>query len=105
LLGDLPFVGHLFKSTSNTTRKRNLMVFIRPTIIRDGALMNEISQDKYNFIRAEQIRKQEDGLELMSDEKLPLLPKWNDALSLPPSFDEYLEKKDEGKENQNGVEK
>jgi general secretion pathway protein D len=105
LLGDLPIIGHLFKSTSNTTRKRNLMVFIRPTIIRDGALMNEISQDKYNFIRAEQIRKQEDGLELMSDEELPLLPQWNDALSLPPSFDEYLEKKDKGKGTQNGVEK
>ncbi|MEW6992211.1 type II secretion system secretin GspD [Colwelliaceae bacterium 6441] len=91
LLGDIPIIGHLFKSTSNTTRKRNLMVFIRPTIIRDGALMNEISQDKYNFIRADQLSKQETGLELMSDEKLPLLPKWNDSLALPPSFDEYLE--------------
>ena len=105
LLGDLPILGHLFKSTSNTKRKRNLMVFLRPTIIRDGKLMNEISQDKYNFIRADQIRKQEDGLELMSDEKLPLLPKWNDALALPPSFDEYLEKKDTGKANENGTEK
>jgi general secretion pathway protein D len=72
------------------------MVFIRPTIIRDGKTMNDISREKYNFIRAEEIRKQEDGLELMSNDKLPLLPEWNDALELPPSFDKYLENKDSG---------
>jgi general secretion pathway protein D len=90
LLGDIPFIGHLFKSTSTSTRKRNLMVFIRPTIIRDGALMNKISKAKYNYIRADEIRKKEEGLSLMSDEKMPLLPKWNDTLALPPSFDEYM---------------
>ncbi len=90
LLGDIPFIGHLFKSTTTSTRKRNLMVFIRPTIIRDGKMMNEISKDKYNYIRATEIRKQEEGLSLMSDEKMPLLPEWNDKLALPPSFDEYM---------------
>jgi general secretion pathway protein D len=90
LLGDIPFIGHLFKSTKTSTRKRNLMVFIRPTIIRDGKMMNEISKDKYNYILADEIRKQEEGLSLMSDEKMPLLPEWNDKLALPPSFDEYM---------------
>ena len=90
LLGDIPFIGHLFKSTTTSTRKRNLMVFIGPTIIRAGKLMNEISKDKYNYIRATEIRKQEEGLSLMSDEKMPLLPEWNDQLTLPPSFDEYM---------------
>ena len=90
LLGDIPFIGHLFKSTTTSTRKRNLMVFIRPTIIRDGKLMNDISKDKYNYIRATEIRKQEEGLSLMSDDKMPLLPEWNDELALPPSFDEYM---------------
>ncbi|NQY88470.1 MAG: type II secretion system secretin GspD [Colwellia sp.] len=89
LLGDLPFIGHLFKSTSNSTRKRHLMVFLRATIIRDASLMNEISETKYNYIRAEQIRKQEDGLSLMSNDKLPILPEWNDDLALPPSFKDY----------------
>tara|TARA_B110000211_G_scaffold85090_1_gene99779 strand:- start:38012 stop:40105 length:2094 start_codon:yes stop_codon:yes gene_type:complete len=97
LLGDIPFIGHLFKSTSNTKRKRNLMVFLRPTIVRDGKLMNDISKEKYNFIRALEIEKKAAGLELMSDEKLPILPKWNDELSLPPSFDEYMQKRDESK--------
>ena len=92
LLGDLPIIGHLFKSTSNSTRKRNLMVFLRATIIRDASLMNEISENKYNFIRADQIRKHEEGLSLMSNKKLPMLQEWNDDLTLPPSFEEYQDK-------------
>jgi len=97
LLGDIPILGHLFKSTSNTKRKRNLMVFLRPTIVRDGKLMNDLSKEKYNYIRALEIEKKAAGLELMSDEKLPILPTWNDQLSLPPSFDEYMEKRAEEK--------
>jgi len=89
LLGDIPLIGHLFKSTSNSTRKRNLMVFLRPKIITDVNMMDSMAKDKYNFIRADQLRKQEDGLSLMSDEKLPILPEWNDELVLPPSFEAY----------------
>ena len=92
LLGDIPVIGHLFKSTSNSMRKRNLMVFLRATIIRDASLMDEISEGKYNYIRADQIRKQEEGLSLMSDKHLPILPEWNDDLALPPSFSEYQDK-------------
>ena len=92
LLGDIPFIGHLFKSTSNTKRKRNLMVFLRPTIVRDGKLMNDLSKEKYNYIRAQEVASREAGLELMDDEKLPILPEWNDALSLPPSFEEHMKK-------------
>jgi general secretion pathway protein D len=91
LLGDIPILGHLFKSTSNSTRKRNLMVFLRPTIISDAKVMDSLAKEKYNFIRADQIRKQEEGLSLMSNEKLPILQKWRDDLVLPPSFDEYQE--------------
>ncbi|OUR61832.1 type II secretion system protein GspD [Colwellia sp. 39_35_sub15_T18] len=91
LLGDIPIIGHLFKSTTNSTRKRNLMVFLRPTIITDSSVMNTMAKEKYNFIRADQVRKQEEGLSLMNDESLPMLPEWNDDLSLPPSFDDYQE--------------
>ena len=89
LLGDLPIIGHLFKSTSNSTRKRNLMVFLKPTIITDSNVMNAMAKEKYNFIRADQLRKQEEGLALMRDENLPILPEWTDKLELPPSFKEY----------------
>ena len=91
LLGDIPILGHLFKSTTNTTRKRNLMVFLRPTIINDAKVMNSIAKEKYNFMRADQIRKQEEGLSLMSNKHLPILQEWNDSLTLPPSFEEYQE--------------
>ena len=49
LLGDIPFLGHLFKSTSNSTRKRNLMVFLRPTIITDAKVMNTLAKEKYKL--------------------------------------------------------
>ncbi|TPH15253.1 type II secretion system secretin GspD [Litorilituus lipolyticus] len=104
LLGDIPFIGHLFKSTTNSTRKRNLMVFLRPTIVREGALMEQMSKNKYNYIRADQIRKQEEGLSLMSNENMPILPKWNDKLTLPPSFEEYqktIQQKKKEQENLN----
>jgi general secretion pathway protein D len=65
------------------------MVFLRATIVRDAGLMAEISESKYNYIRADQIRKQEEGLSLMSNENIPILPQWQDKLTLPPSFEEY----------------
>jgi general secretion pathway protein D len=95
LLGDIPFLGALFRSTSNSVRKRNLMVFLRPTIIRDGKLMNEMTKQKYNYIRADEIRRQELGLSLLDDEKMPLLPEWSEELQLPPSFDEYMQNKED----------
>ena len=49
--------------------------------------MHSMAKDKYNFIRADQLRKQEEGLSLMDDDNLPILPQWNDELTLPPSFE------------------
>jgi general secretion pathway protein D len=98
LLGDIPILGHLFKSTTTSMRKRNLMVFIRPTIVRDGVTMNEISHRKYNYIRAEQLKRQSQGIPLMPFSEGPSLPEWDDKLSLPPSFEDYLQNKDKGKD-------
>ena len=55
LLGDIPFIGRLFSSTSTSTQKRNLMVFIRPTIVRNGSKLSDISKQKYNYMRALQL--------------------------------------------------
>ena len=93
-LGDIPFLGHLFKSTSTSKRKRNLMVFIRPTIVRDGVTMNKISHRKYNYIRAQQLDRQADGIPLMPGVQGPSIPNWDDALVLPPSFEEYIENRE-----------
>lgn len=94
LLGDIPILGHLFKTSSTSKRKRNLMVFLKPTIVRDGATMNAISHRKYNYIRALQLKRQQEGVSLMPSAVGPSMPNWDDALSLPPSFEEYISEKD-----------
>jgi general secretion pathway protein D len=51
LLGDIPWLGALFRSTQETHVKRNLMVFLRPTVIRDRAGLAALSGKKYSDIR------------------------------------------------------
>jgi len=53
-LGDLPVVGPLFRSDSRTRTKSNLMVFLRPMIIRNQDELNALSMDRYDLIRAAQ---------------------------------------------------
>ncbi len=91
ILGDIPFIGHLFKSTSSTKQKRNLMVFIRATIVRNEETMSQLSHRKYNYIRAQQLKRQADGVTLMPNTDAPTLPNWDDALELPPTFEDYLQ--------------
>lgn len=104
LLGDIPLLGHLFKSTSVTKQKRNLMVFIKASIVRDGSAISGISKTKYNYIRAEQLKREEVGIRLMPNTQQVVLPKWDDALTLPPTFDDYMKKQQDstnepGKQN------
>ncbi|KSJ75399.1 type II secretion system protein GspD [Pseudomonas aeruginosa] len=51
LLGDIPLLGRLFRSTKDTHTKRNLMVFLRPTVVRDSAGLAALSGKKYSDIR------------------------------------------------------
>ena len=55
LLGSVPILGRLFQSSSSTTVKKNLMVFLRPTIITDAESSMSASSDKYNYIKARQM--------------------------------------------------
>jgi len=55
LLGSVPILGRLFQSSSSTTVKKNLMVFLRPTIITDSESAMSASSDKYNYIKARQM--------------------------------------------------
>ncbi|WP_404397224.1 type II secretion system secretin GspD [Idiomarina loihiensis] len=101
LLGDIPILGKLFSSTSTSKQKRNLMVFIRPTIVRDGNRMRELSSAKYNYMRALQLDERSRGISLMPSEESPLLNDWDSELKLPPGFDEYLEKQGSEKSGEN----
>src|SRR5690554_2184892 len=52
LLGDVPFLGALFRSTSVSREKRNLMVFIKPQILHDRDSLAQLSSEKYRYMRA-----------------------------------------------------
>lgn len=83
LLGDIPILGHLFKSTSSGKTKSNLMLFIKPTIIRTGLTADGITQRKYNYIRAEQIFRAQEEVKLMPGVKTPVLPEFGSDVTLP----------------------
>ncbi|SEQ59762.1 general secretion pathway protein D [Pseudomonas cuatrocienegasensis] len=52
LLGDLPLLGRLFRSNARSHAKQNLMVFIRPRIVRDALTLGQLSDEKYRNIKA-----------------------------------------------------
>lgn len=68
VLGDLPGVGNLFKSSSRERRRQNLMVFIRPTIIRDKAAAANATRRKFDYMRAQELLR--DGKPQSDMEKL-----------------------------------
>ena len=57
ILGDVPFFGNLFKGQARTRKKSNLMVFLRPVVVRDASSTERLSQDRYDFMR----NAQQDG--------------------------------------------
>jgi len=72
-LGDIPVLGNLFRYRSATKTKRNLVVFLKPTILRDAAAAATVTGERYNFLRAEQIglRSREDMLKADDHAVLP----------------------------------
>ncbi|WP_415794482.1 type II secretion system secretin GspD [Comamonas aquatilis] len=61
LLGDIPVLGNLFRNTNRTRKKTNLMVFLRPVVLRDANATMQFSQDRYEAIRATQQQIQPDS--------------------------------------------
>ncbi len=55
LLGDIPGIGNLFKQSAKERRRQNLMVFIRPTIIRDQATAQAATKRKFDYMRAREL--------------------------------------------------
>lgn len=82
LLGDIPVLGYLFRSNSTETKKRNLMLFIRPSIIRDRSQYQSASASKYHSFNAEE-EKQRD----VNGSEGGLLS--NDLLRLPEGGNAY----------------
>jgi general secretion pathway protein D len=78
ILGSIPFIGQLFRVDSTSKKKTNLMVFIKPTILRDDAQAAFETNAKYNYVRDQQVEQDPDKVKLMPGETRPLLPQ------LPP---------------------
>ena len=75
LLGDIPYVGNLFRSESRSRKKTNLMVFLRPVVVRDAQASDTLMQDRYEAIRALQTSAQPvPSVLLNSVNGAPLLP-------------------------------
>ncbi|RVT93851.1 type II secretion system secretin GspD [Sphingomonas crocodyli] len=68
LLSDIPGLGELFKSRSRSHVKTNLMVFIRPTILRSRQDSERLAAQRYGYIRGEQVRFGKPGEEPSIDE-------------------------------------
>lgn len=51
LLGSIPVLGHLFRSTGKAREKTNLMIFLRPTIVRTAQEASQLTARQYNAIR------------------------------------------------------
>lgn len=94
ILGDIPLLGRLFRSDSESVTKNNLLVFIRATIIRDDSQLDGATALKYRHIRDQQILRRERGMMFIDDDYLPVLPDWarqTDELDTMKEADAKLE--------------
>ncbi len=80
ILGDIPFLGRLFRTDAVQVTKSNLMIFIRTTILRDDEQMAGATADKYRYIKDQQELRRARGLMFLDDENLPVLPEWDSQI-------------------------
>jgi general secretion pathway protein D len=73
VLGSIPLLGALFRHTTTSREKRNLMVFLRPVILRDQDVSRQLTFDKYDQIRSEQLNRDKRGIPLLHGQRHPLL--------------------------------
>ncbi len=93
LLSDIPGIGELFKSRSKSRTKTNLMVFIRPTILRSKEDAQKLTQQRYGYIRGMQLQRnpeQEPGIDELVRDYMgatppAAAPQPGDAVVQPPA--------------------
>jgi general secretion pathway protein D len=77
-LGDIPIFGNLFKSQSRGRKKTNLMVFLRPVVVRDARQTESLAQDRYDLMRTIQQQSQpkntDFGSRMLGIDQAPVLP-------------------------------
>lgn len=80
VLGSIPVLGHLFRSQSATKSKTNLLIFLRPTIIRTNEVLTGATAEKYRTIRDQQVEFQRTRGILSSKRDIPILPEWDEQI-------------------------
>jgi len=85
LLGDIPWLGALFRSESREKRRTNLMVFLRPVVMRDADSTNKLSLDRYEQIRGQQKDSQPAPSVVMPMNEAPVLPPVRELLPGTPA--------------------
>jgi general secretion pathway protein D len=86
VLGDIPLIGHLFRSEKRNRMKTNLMVFLRPYVLRDGASSDVMTGERYDFIRQKQAEFRMQPHFALPDMQMDLLPELkNPPLPAPAS--------------------
>ncbi|UJJ32197.1 type II secretion system secretin GspD [Halopseudomonas maritima] len=90
-LGDIPGLGRLFRYDTASLQKRNLMIFLRPVIVRDSAVAQSLTHSKYSYIRDRQLAEQNRRGRLDVGDGVPVLPDWNYLLTLPPPFENAMQ--------------
>jgi general secretion pathway protein D len=84
-LGRIPILGNLFKSRSGSRQKKNLMVFIRPHILRDADATEATSEATYDEVRRMQQNVTGGHVTLLPGERQPLVPPIPSGIALPPA--------------------
>ncbi|GGY08142.1 type II secretion system secretin GspD [Paludibacterium paludis] len=74
LLGDLPLIGYLFKHQVKQRNKTNLLVFLKPTILRDDLGAQAVAEDRYRYIIGESRKNATEKLPLDAESALRALP-------------------------------
>jgi general secretion pathway protein D len=74
LLGDIPFLGALFRYKTRSHSKTNLMVFLRPVVVRDGQGSAALSSERYEYILGEQRKSKPAPSVGLPDVEAPVLP-------------------------------
>jgi general secretion pathway protein D len=90
-LGDIPVIGNLFKYQTTNREKTNLMVFLRPTLVRTSEQNMNIASDRYEYIRGQQIQGRPQPSIVLPELGTPTVPAMEngrlidgDLLNLPP---------------------
>jgi len=78
-LGDIPILGNLFQYKKRSHAKTNLMVFLRPTIIRNNEQSVSLAGDRYDYIRNAEINGQPERTIVLPNMDAPQLPKLQDG--------------------------